>query len=241
MWRVPLRRNLFLFLLLLVFAGRASADEIAANCSPYYETPILTNGQFQAVVCSQLPVAGQTVLYQSVVLIDGPNGLETLDLGSSVAVQINQFYQFFLNDQGDVAVSYSSIGTFVAFVAAYTGSGVQQPNISFALPGSTIQTNFAYLQIDPGPVFYDYPDAPSLPDVPEDPLPDTEFRSIVFTGITDSGVVEGDAQYEYYVHPVVSIPVTWNIGAVPEPATLMLLIPGLLALAAFRLKTLVLR
>jgi hypothetical protein len=58
---------------------------------------------------------------------------------------------------------------------------------------------------------------------------------ILATGITNGGIVEGDEQYSYDF-AFVSQQVTWNFQPVPEPTTLLLLIPGLFALAVFRLK-----
>jgi len=235
-----MKKYLFLFLLLLVFAGRAAADGIGTNCLtvPGSSTSLITNGQFQAIACTATSGLN-TRLY-----INGPAGLETFELpkGEGTADFIDLFYTLLLNDQGEVVLAYDVMGGFNDVVAAYTGPGlVQTPQSGFFLPdaylpGSTISASYASLIPNP-------PSSSGAPVYPLD-LPQNSaigFQEIVFTGITDSGVIDGNEQYFYNdftpdPHPIVSIPVSWTFAPVPEPATLMLLIPGLLALAAFRLK-----
>jgi hypothetical protein len=225
-----MKKVLFFLLLLSVFAGRASADGLAATCgiSP---ASVITNGHFQAAVGS---CAGY--LLGTEILIDGPAGLEILwGMG---AVDVN--LAFYLNNKGEVVFSYEATGDRAALVAAYTGPGVQQiPAAKVCscccggiLPGTTITTDSAALGMGPGPVFYD----PREPGGSEYPVTNGLFPSILVTGLTDSGIVEGDEQYAYDFHPLVSIPATWSFEPVPEPTTLLLLIPSLLAFVALRLK-----
>jgi hypothetical protein len=239
-----MKKYLFLFLLLLVFAGRAAADGIGTNCLtvPGSSTSLITNGQFQAIACTATSGLN-TRLY-----INGPAGLETFELpkGEGTADFIDLFYTLLLNDQGEVVLAYDVMGGFHDVVAAYTGPGLVQtlsqtpdPN-PFYLPGSTVSNSYATLIPNP-------PSTSGAPAYPLDPplnfnVPGFE-QQIVFTGITDSGVISGNEQYYYNgglvfpdPHPVVSIPVSWNFDPVPEPSALLLLIPGLLGLAAFRQK-----
>jgi hypothetical protein len=223
-----MKKYLFLFLLLLVFAGRASADGIAAI---YPAGPILTDGQFQATPCIDAIYSGLFSL-----CINGPAGLEVFQLGDVAEGTFN----FYLNDRGEFVASWLFLDVgFGDAAGMYTGPGFQ-PNKDGLdyLPGSTIQSNFTNLAPNP-PLLSGAPVYPGYP--PQNFAP--TFRPIVFTGLTDNGVVEGNEQYFYDggKYPEVSIPVIWTFSTIPEPATLMLLIPGLLGLAAFRLKTLVLR
>src|SRR5882762_4381310 len=229
-----MKRNLFLSLVLLVFAGRAAADGIGANCLPDPTdgppTPLLTDGEFQAIACNVTGLGGA-------VFIDGPAGLETFRFGGTF---VDNFRSFFINDRGEVVLSWQSFATDSTFVAAYTGPGLQDVGNSCDLcgpqnlPGATIRTSFAFLTLALGPVFYDIPGYPNAPD---EPTYDGISTNILATGISDGGIVEGVETYgRYDVHAPVTIPATWGFEPVPEPATLMLLIPGLLALWAFRLK-----
>jgi hypothetical protein len=237
------KKYLFLCLLFLVFTGRAVADGIGTNCQTGYgySTSLLTDGQFQAIACTDTNGLN-TQLY-----INGPAGLETFQLPQGGTITyVDLFYNFFLNDQGEVVLAYDVMGGFHDVVAAYTGPGLVQtlsqtpdPN-PFYLPGSTVSNSYATLIPNP-------PSTSGAPAYPLDPplnfnVPGFE-QQIVFTGITDSGVISGNEQYYYNgglvfpdPHPLVSIPVSWNFDPVPEPSALLLLIPGLLGLAAFRQK-----
>ncbi len=162
-----MRRNLFLFLLLLVFAGRASADGIGANCDTYGNPgPVLTDGQFQAIACNVAGIGAE-------VLIDGPAGLETFTF-NIYGSPVDGFRSFYLNDQGEIVVSWQATGTDATFVAGYAGPSLVEvgtlgcdmcgPDV---LPDGTIPSNgYAFLRLAPGPVFYDYPDEPNLADEP---------------------------------------------------------------------------
>jgi len=177
-----MKKNLFLFLLLLVCAGRASADGIGANCGN--ATPLRTNGQFQAIACDVLGLG-------TAILIDGPAGLETFVVGSDF---VDGFLSFYLNARGEVVASWQATGTDATFVLAYTGPDVQNrgamtlgcdmcgPDV---LPGTTIRTNFAYLRLTLGPVF-------NNTSPPDEPIYDQISTYILATGITDHGIVEAN-------------------------------------------------
>jgi hypothetical protein len=231
------KKNLFLFLLFLVFAGRASADGIGTNCvgggGDGAPTPLLTNGQFQAIACNDLTATG----FETQIQIAGPAGLDTI----SIKGPIDTFRAFYLNDQGEVVLSDEATGDRASFVAAYVPPN-ETPNLTggpgdTGLPGSTITTDFAMLPLVPGPVLYGLGDGGTN-------LAPCGFSAVgcsylTATGITDSGVVEAVETYGYEGGIILTVPVTWNFdpaAPVPEPTTLMLLIPSLLALAAFRLK-----
>ena len=216
-----MKKVLFLLLFSSAFADRASADGLAATCgiSP---ASVITDGQFQSAVGS---CAGYLLGTQ--ILIDGPAGIEILwGMG-----KIDDVHAFYLNDKGEVVLSYEETGDRTTIVAAYTGPGVVDIGKGGTggtyLPFATITSDSASLELNPGPVLSD----------PREPGGKEYWvsESILATGITNGGIVEGDEQYGYD-YAFVSQQVTWNFQPVPEPATLLLLIPGLLALAVFRLK-----
>jgi hypothetical protein len=228
-----MRKNLFLFLVLLVLAGRAPADGIGANCETSGGPPSLqTDGQFQAIACN---VAG----FGGVVLIDGPAGLETFRFGGTY---VDGFRSFYLNDRGEIVLSWQSFGTDSTFVAAYTRPGLQDVGNScdqcgpMVLPGSTIESNFAFLTLALGPVFHDIPGYPNIVDMP---TYDEISTNILATGITDNGIVEGVETYARYdFHAPVAVSATWVFEPTPEPSTWLYALAAVLVTLVIKRNTL---
>jgi hypothetical protein len=228
------KKSLFLFLLLLVVADRASADGLASICG-FSPASVLSNGKFQAAV-------GHCAGYQSlgtVIAIEGPAGLEIL----WGAGPVDTDRAFYLNNKGEVVFSYEATGDRATLVAAYTGPGVQEiPDAricscccgSSNLPGTTITTYSAALGMDPGPVFQD----PREPNGLDAPITDGLFPNILATGITNNGIVEGVEQYGYDFHPLVSIPATWDFMPAPEPSTWLYALAAVLVILVTKWKTL---
>ncbi len=102
-----MKKVLFLLLFSSAFAGRASADGLAATCgiSP---ANVITDGQFQAAVGS---CAGY--LLGTEILIDGPAGIE-IHWGMG---DVDTDRAFYLNNKGEVVFSYEEPGDRAALVA----------------------------------------------------------------------------------------------------------------------------
>jgi hypothetical protein len=256
-----MKKNLFLFLLFLVFAGRASADGLpVTSCG----LGSLTDGAFTACW-------GSGGLF-----IDGPEGIANIDVTFGPLV-----HSFFLNSSGEVAGSLEFAGDRSSFFYDYSGACSSSQSIvgsGGALPGSHVSSPSPFpfrggvncgglgtFGFDPGPLLPD----PLNPGRFLSPVSEPSLSpSVLITGLSETGVVTGIEHYDYEDNERVNIPVSWYLPALavpepngllliasglvflpffrsrfrslgardPEPATLMLLIPGLLALVALRPK-----
>jgi hypothetical protein len=177
----------------------------------------------------------------SVVIENGPLGTETFQIQNNLIFWGDEL-SLALNDNGQWALTTgggtSDPGTLYGqYTGPITVAPIDIPNGQIGCRSTGIQPG-GTLVGDDGNLGYSLT-AESL-GFPQGDCVGTTPR---ITGITDQGQVS--AAVAYHVETVQgqqitgSVDYTWNFAetsTVPEPATLVLLIPGLLALAAFRLK-----
>jgi len=166
--------------------------------------------QFLFAWCND-PIVGGNAL-----VIAGPKGVETV----AQRYLWDTLRGFYVNDLGEAVWSLEFASDRSSFYAVYGGTFGGLPFDVFG-----------------GPVFPGYEEiiAPSM------------TPSVLVTGLSDQGIASGIATYDYESAPTnptantfsVDVPVTWDLGIpkpLPEPTSLMLFVPGLLALLGLKLK-----